>query len=153
VNLYRTALLATAASALAVSIGTGSASAAVTPTLSGGNAVTAVASEDGGSAVVTVRIACPVQSSGFSALQVSVGPQSNIDGGHSMPGTLVRCTGKTQKVAVVVTPGLAMQGYPGSLLTPGEQHTATVSLSTHSPDSQNPLSVTAFAPRTVTVKG
>jgi hypothetical protein len=148
-----TALLATTAAALAIASAAGPASAAVNPSLVGPNPISAVASADGGSAVVTLRVVCPVSPTDLSALQVTVGAQSNIDGGHSMPGKLIRCTGKAQKVAVVVTPGLSMLGYPGAALVPGQDYPAKVSLSTHAPDRMEPLSVTSLADRTITVKG
>jgi hypothetical protein len=70
-----------------------------------------------------------------------------------MPGKIFSCTGKAQKVAVVVTPGQAMLGYPGTFLVRGQAYPATVSLSNHGYDSQNPISVTPFGQRTVTVRG
>ena len=154
-KLFRTsALLATTAALATVFTTTaGTATAAVASALVGSNAISAVATSGGSTGVATVRVVCPVETTGFSALQVTVGPQSNMDGGHSMPGKIFRCTGKAQKVSVVITPGQAMLGYEGSYLVPGQVYSATVSLSTHSYASQNPLSITPFAERSVTVKG
>jgi hypothetical protein len=157
VKLFRSTALLVTTTALGtvLTAAAGTATAAVTavsPALVGSKPISAVAMSDG-TGVVTVRVVCPVETSGFSALQVRVGPQSNLDGGHSMPGKIFSCTGKAQKVAVVVTPGQAMLGYPGTFLVRGQAYPATVSLSNHGYDSQNPISVTPFGQRTVTVRG
>jgi hypothetical protein len=159
VKLFRTSalLVTTAVLGTGLTVVAGTATAAVTPVVTpalvGLHPISAVATSDGSGGVVTVRVVCPVETTGFSALQVRVGPQSNLDGGHSMPGKIFRCTGRAQKVAVVVTPGQAMLGYPGTVLVPGQAYPATVSMSTHDYETQNPLSVTPFGERTVTVKG
>jgi hypothetical protein len=154
VKLYKTtALLATTASALALAIGTGPASAAVTPALSGHHAVTAVAGADGTSAVVTVRVVCPPTETGFAALQVTLGSLSNTDGARAWPGAGFQCTGKTQKVAVFVELPLAMRDAPNVAVSPGSVQPARVSLTTHTPESQNYSSKVDFDVRNVTVKG